>query len=169
MEYKRLLAMTNGETGQMIAPLPLDMSFTHDPYNEGVVAEWYAVDFDDSKWGKKNTFYTWDAQDTPLDEKGHDYNGYGWYRGTFKIPRKFKGKKIFFHCGGAINEPWFWVNGKYAGHQKHKVWWWHPHSFDIEVTDLVEPGKVNTIAIRLWNKAEVGGLFRRGFFWSPKE
>ncbi len=72
------------------------------------------------------------------------------------------------HCGGAINEPWIWINGRYAHHEPHKVWWWHPHGFDIDITDFIEPGKDNTIAIRLWNKAEVGGLFRRGFFWSPK-
>ena len=39
----------------------------------------------------------------------------------------------------------------------------------IDVTTFVKAGKINTIAIRLWNKAEVGGLIRRGFFWSPAE
>jgi len=25
------------------------------------------------------------------------------------------------------------------------------------------------VAIRVWNDAEIGGLFRRGFLWSPNE
>lgn len=159
--------MTNGGTGEMVAPMPLDMAFSRDPFNEGVVAEWYRRDFDDSKWGKKNTHLVWEAQDAPLDDKGHHYDGFGWYRGEIEVPKEFKGKKMSFHLGGAMNEAWVWVNGKYVGHQPHKVWWWHPHSFDMDISDMVEPGKTNTIAIRIWNKAELGGIFRRGFFWSP--
>jgi len=40
--------------------------------------------------------------------------------------------------------------------------------FEMDVTELVRPGK-NTIAIRVWNDTEIGGLLNRGFFWSPKE
>ena len=38
--------------------------------------------------------------------------------------------------------------------------------FELAVTRLVRPGK-NTVAIRVWNDAEIGGLLNRGFFWSP--
>jgi len=40
--------------------------------------------------------------------------------------------------------------------------------FDLDVTKLVRPGQKNTIAIRVWNNTDIGGLYRRGFFWSPK-
>ena len=43
------------------------------------------------------------------------------------------------------------------------------HDFGFDVTKLIKPGQKNTITIRVWNKAEIGGLYRRGFFWSPKE
>ncbi|NQU09395.1 DUF4838 domain-containing protein [bacterium] len=165
---KELLAKTNGEKGRLVAPLPLEMKFVRDRFNEGVIGEWYAPGFDDRQWPTKNTFFTWDAQDEPEDDRGHDYNGYGWYRGTFQVPGTFKNQPVKFHCGGALNEAWIWVNGQYAGHSEHKIWWWHPHDFEIDVTALVKPGK-NTIAIRVWNKAELGGLFRRGFLWSPKQ
>lgn len=169
LEYERLLGMTNGETGELVAPLPLDMPFARDPFAEGVVAEWYAPDYDDSAWTPKNTHLTWDAQDAPLDEKGHHYDGYGWYRGTFEVPANFADRRVSFHCGGTFNEGWVWINGKYVHHEPHKVWWWWSHPFDLDITDAIEPGKVNTIAIRVLNKAEQGGLLRRGFFWSPTE
>src|SRR6185503_5306385 len=48
--YKRLVGMTSGSEGKLVAPLPLETRFTRDLFNEGVVAEWYALSFDDSKW-----------------------------------------------------------------------------------------------------------------------
>jgi len=168
LRYQQLAALTDGTKGTLVAALPLMTKFARDRFNEGVIGEWYATKFDDAKWGTENTFITWEAQDPPEDEKGHDYDGYGWYRATVDIPAKFIGKPLFFHCGGAINEGWVWVNGQYAWHQPFKLWWLHPHDFDVDVTRLVKPGK-NTIAIRVWNNADIGGLYRRGFFYAPKE
>ncbi len=79
------------------------------------------------------------------------------------------GEPVKFWCGGTINEGWVWVNGRYAGHKPHKLWWSHPHHFELDVTDLIKPGQKNTVAIRVLNDAEIGGLFRRGFFYSPTE
>jgi len=170
IEYNQKIgAKVDGTEGVMVAPLPLEMAFARDPYHEGVIGRWFADDFDDKKWGTMNTFYTWDSQEEPEDEAGHFYDGYGWYRGSFKVPAKFKGRKITFFCGGGLNESWIYVNGEYLHHRKHQVWWWGNHQFDVDITDVVKPGKKNTIAICVFNKAEIGGLFRRGFFWSPKE
>ena len=167
LKYLELAAKTNGETGAMAAALPLEMRFRRDRFNEGVIGEWYAPDFNDGQWGRKNTFVVWDMQEPPEDAAGHDYDGYGWYRATIDIPAKFTGKPLRFWGGGAINEAWVWVNGQYAGHKPHKIWWRSPHDFDFDVAKLVRPGEKNTIAIRVWNSAEPGGLYRRGFFWSP--
>jgi hypothetical protein len=112
---------------------------------------------------------TWDAQLEPVSESGHHFDGRGWYRGTFTVPKEFEGKPISFHSGGGLNEVWVWVNGEYVHHEPHKVWWWWNHKFDTDITEVVKPGEVNTIAIRVWNKAEHGGLVHRGFFWSPNE
>jgi hypothetical protein len=78
---------------------------------------------------------------------------------------------IYLYKGGVINEAWIWINGQYVWHSPHQVWWWHPHGYGrdepIDVSQFIKPGESNTIAIRLWNKAEVGGLIRRGFLWTP--
>ena len=165
--FETNLAKTNGTTGEHVANLPLQMHFQRDPFNEGVVSEWYKIDHDDSTWKTLDTFLVWDQQEPPLDKAGHDYDGYGWYRESVEIPAKFKGKPVSFYCGGAINEAWVWINGKYAGHKAHDLWWSHANDFELDVTQYVRPGEQNQITVRVWNDAEIGGLYRRGFFWSP--
>jgi hypothetical protein len=167
--FEELATKIDGKGGDLIAPLPLETAFRRDRFNEGIVGQWYAPDFDDSTWGTENTYYTWDQQDPPEDEAGHDYDGIGWYRTTLEVDGEFKGRPIKFWCGGAIDEGWVWVNGRYAGHKPGSLWWYHNHAFELDVTDLIEPGRKNTIAIRVLNPSEIGGLFRRGFLWAPKE
>jgi len=164
--YKRVVSMTTGTNGTLVAPLPLETKFTRDTFNAGVPGEWYAPAFDDSRWGTKNTFYLWEQQDQPETSAGHDWDGYGWYRATLDVPATFAGKPLHFFLGGAINEAWVWVNGEYAGHRGNKLWWARYLDFDLDVTPLAKPGK-NTIAIRIHNNTELGGLYRRGFLWSP--
>jgi hypothetical protein len=158
------------EEGTVIAPVPLEAKFQRDRFNEGVVGEWYLPGFDDSKWGTEDTFYTWDAQDKPEDAKGHDYDGYGWYRFTVNVPAKAVNKPLKLHLGGVINEGWVWINGNYAGHRPWKLWWEgrDGKEMDVDATGKVKAGD-NVVAVRVWNNAEIGGLFRRGFLWAPNE
>ena len=88
-----------------------------------MLAQWYLPKYDDSSWGSKNTFYTWDAQDKPEDSKGHDYDGYGWYRMVVDVPAAAVNKPLKLHLGGVVNEGWVWINGQYVGHREHKIWW----------------------------------------------
>ena len=167
--FEALASKINGAEGELIAPLPMEMTFRRDPFNEGIIGGWHQPKFDDRSWGKENAYYTWDQQDPPEDQAGHDYDGLGWYRAKFDVPAKSKGRPMKFWCGGAINEGWVWINGKYAGHAPHHLWWSHnEHAFELDVTDLIKPGQKNTIAIRNHNPWDIGGLWRRGFFWSPK-
>jgi hypothetical protein len=170
IKFTELAEMTNGKAGTLIAPVPLETKFTRDPYNEGVVAQWYLPDFDDGGWGTKNTFLTWDAQDKPEDAKGHDYDGYGWYRFSVRVPREAAGKPLRLHLGGVLNEGWVWINGQYSGHRPWVLWWTgrDQKEMDVDVTGKVKAGD-NVVAVRVWNNAEIGGLFRRGFLWAPSE
>ena len=167
-QYVKLDQMINGETGTLVAPVPLEAKFERDPYNEGVIAQWYLPGHDDSDWITKNTFHTWDAQDEPEDSKGHDYDGYGWYRMTVDIPAGAVDKPLKLHLGGVINEGWVWINGEYAGHRPWLLWWSgrEPLEMTVDGTGKFKAG-ANTITVRVWNNAEIGGLLRRGFVWSP--
>lgn len=167
-ELRKVGARAAGTNGTMVVSLPLAMKFMRDRFNEGILAEWYAPGFDDSAWGEKNTFHTWDQQDLPEDAAGHDYDGFGWYRATVEIPKSAVGKPLRLYLGGVINEGWVWINGNYAGHRAHNLWWAGRDALemDVDVTGKVKAG-LNTVAIRVWNDAEIGGLHRRGFLYSP--
>ena len=167
-DLRRLAAKVDGTTGTFVAGIPLDAKFNRDRFNEGVLAEWYAPNFDDHAWGMKNTFFTWDQQDTPEDAKGHDYDGYGWYRVTVDVPKSAADKPLKLYLGGVINEGWVWINGQYVGHRGHALWWAGRDALEMEVdvTGKVKPG-TNLIAIRVWNNAEIGGLYRRGLLYTP--
>ncbi|HRS06241.1 MAG TPA: DUF4838 domain-containing protein [Candidatus Ratteibacteria bacterium] len=165
--YIELSKKVYGEEGTMIAQIPLESKFQRDLYNEGVIGQWYLPSFDDKKWGTKNTFYTWDQQDKPEDAKGHDYDGYGWYRFTVRVPANMVNKPLKLHLGGVINEGWVWINGNYVGHREWKLWWAGRQALemDVDVTGKVKAGD-NVVAVRVWNNAEIGGLLRRGFLWA---
>ena len=40
------------------------------------------------------------------------------------------------------------------------------NEFELDVSKLVR-AEANTVAVRIWNDAEIGGMFNRSFFWSP--
>jgi len=168
VEFDALAAKTGGAEGELVDDVPLNASFTRDPFNQGVIEEWYLPEHNTSNWSQKDTYVLWDQQDEPLNARGNDYDGYGWYRFNLNVDKKLAGKPLKLWLGGLINEGWVWVNGEYAGHKKHKIWWHHWHDLELDVSELIKPGE-NVIAVRVWNDAEVGGMHRRGFLWSPKQ
>ncbi len=165
-------ARMDGSDGETVAELPLEMAFARDPFNEGIMADWYHPAFDDSGWDTKNTFYTWEQQDPPESLRGHSYAGYGWYRADVEVDGAFSGRPIRLFVGGAINEAWVWVNGRYIGHRPHQLWWRGAaaHRIDLDITDAVRPGQRNMIAIRVLKDADAGGgIYERGFLYAPSE
>lgn len=83
-----------------------------------MLAEWYAPEFDDSAWGTKNTFLTWDRLDPPANAKVYDYDGYNWYRTELEVDKTWTGKPVRLHLGGVCNEGWVWLNGQYVRHKR---------------------------------------------------
>ncbi len=165
-------ARMDGSDGEMVAELPLEMAFARDPFNEGILGDWYRPEFDDSDWETKNTFYTWEQQDLPETPRGHSYAGYGWYRADVEVDGAFADRPIRLFVGGAINEAWVWVNGRYIGHRPYALWWRGADNkrIDLDVTDAVRPGQPNTIAVRVLKDADAGGgIYERGFLYAPIE
>ena len=166
-DHRKWLEMIQGTNGTLVAALPLESPFQRDPFNRGVFLEWFAPALNETKWETRKTFYLWDQQEQPLTEAGDDWDGHGWYRMKVDIPAKWKDKPIRLRLGGVINEAWVWVNGSYVGHRPHKLWWSGDRSLDMHISAQVIPGQENLIAIRVYNDTDIGGIYRRGFLYSP--
>ncbi len=167
--FARLASLRDGSKGTLVTDLPLEMRFARDPHNEGVVMRWYLPERDDSAWETRDTYFLLEQQEKPLDEAGFYPYGYVWYRAAFNVPAGLEGRDLTLYLGGIMNEGWVWVNGQFAGYQKHRLWWNHPHDAAFDVSGLIRPGEQNHIAVRVLNDPdEMGGLFRRGFLYAPQ-
>ena len=123
----------------------------------------YDVGTDDSAWELQKSGYddsAWRVLNLPHDwavEQGFDINlpnntgrlpspGLGWYRKHFKIDAADQGKRIFVDFDGAMSHSTIWLNGHEVG-----GWPYGYTSFRVELTDSLNYGGDNVLAVRLDN------------------
>lgn len=87
--------------------------------------------------------------------------GIGWYRKTFHVPEEDLGKAMSLEFDGIYRNFEIWCNGHFVGRELSGY-----GSFAFEISDVLEYGKSNTVAIRvdatdfeLWSY-EGGGIYR---------
>ncbi len=80
---------------------------------------------------------------------GLPFIGVGWYRLQFSAPDFSPGKKASLIFDGAMSNAQVYVNGKKAG-----FWPYGYNSFHFDITDLLNPGEENLLAVRLENFPE---------------
>lgn len=78
---------------------------------------------------------------------GLPHVGIGWYRNSLEIPASWKGKRIFVEFDGAMSHAKVYLNGSYVGE-----WPYGYASFGFELTDKIDFGNANLLAVRLENK-----------------
>jgi len=78
-------------------------------FNIGDKAEWKDEDFDDSKWEKINVPSSWENQGF------HGYDGYAWYRNSFKLSSDINNKDIYLVLGYVDDVDQTYINGKLIG------------------------------------------------------
>ena len=109
-----------------------------------------APGFDDSAWESVRIPHDW-AIKGPFSSDNDSWNpgrtgglpwvDIGWYRTTFSVP---EGKKASLLFDGAMSHATVYVNGK-------EIYSW-PNGYSavpIDISDAVQPGKTNTLAVRL--------------------
>ncbi|GAB3349088.1 glycoside hydrolase family 2 TIM barrel-domain containing protein [Arachidicoccus ginsenosidivorans] len=74
--------------------------------------------------------------------------GYAFYKKTFKVPSNLKGKLIQLQFDGAMQIAEIWVNGQFV---KRHLGGYLP--FSVNLTDILNFGKENTIFVKLDNRA----------------
>ncbi len=144
---------------QTRAPKTIDLSdnwrFSPDRENVGMSEKWYAPNFDDSDWDTLNAGLRWEDQGYP------DLDGTAWYRKSVFIPRAWKGKKVWMKFR-AVNDAYtLFVNGESVATlgMAHHSYAGRPSV--VEVTKQIEFGKPNTIAVKVVDWGNSGGLWRR--------
>ncbi|WP_303924134.1 beta-galactosidase GalB [Draconibacterium sediminis] len=73
--------------------------------------------------------------------------GIGWYRKTFELPDFGPGKKALLVFDGAMSNAEVYINGKKVGNRPYGYSY-----FYFDISDYVNPGEENLLAVRLENK-----------------
>lgn len=100
--------------------------------------------FNDEKWEGVNVPHTWNAID---GANGFDfYKGACWYRKEFVIDNLEQGNSVFIEFTGSNSITDVYVNGKHMGQHKGGY-----STFRFDITDVVEIGTKNTLAVKVDN------------------
>jgi len=121
--------------------------------------------FDDHAWRKLNLPHDW-AVEAPFSDKASFSHGFkaigrnfpdrsvGWYRKKFSIPASDLGKRITVAFDGVFRNSIVWVNGHYLGTEQSGY-----NSFEYDITDYLNYGGENIIAVRVDATMEEGWFY----------
>jgi beta-galactosidase len=124
--------------------------------------------YNDCAWETVAVPHTWDVTpDNPFATTGH-FRGVGWYRRGLEVPQEWRGRRLLIHFNGVFQITDAWVNGQYVGQHVGGY-----TSFALDVTDSLEFGKPNLLAVKVddvlnpfiapaeeRNVANYGGIYR---------
>ena len=123
--------------------------------------------FSDAGWRRLDLPHDW-AVELPFDAKGdvshgckalgeaYPQNSIGWYRRTFDLPASDSGRRIWLEFDGVFRDSTVFVNGWAVNRQESGY-----SSFRIDVTDVVECGGRNVVAVRV-DATQTEGWFYEG-------
>ncbi len=107
------------------------------------------ADYDDSGWQPVRVPHDW-AVAGPFDANGDGdtgrlpWKGEGWYRRSFELPANDGAQRVYLDFDGVMAFPKVYVNGEFAGE-----WDYGYSSFRVDVTDQVEWGGKNLLAVHV--------------------
>jgi hypothetical protein len=171
--YQKLADWTSGKTGNPVALAPKQARFALDPADLGKYEHWYAPGYDRAKWKSLDCTVPYYLQGY-LNERGiPQHRGLMWYVFEVDVPASAAGKKVMLYAPVVIAESWTWVNGKYAGHRPYQEAYIRPAPVEHDVTDFIQPGKRNVIAVRVGTGMNLtqapDGFQGRLFLYTPKK
>lgn len=166
------LAASSTAASQPASPSPstLDLAgpwkFSTDREERGLAAGWQKPDFDASKWRTLNAPGSWEEQgittpnpNWPQEDNDGGYNGYAWYRKSVAIPADWTSGTVKLHLGAIHDSDWTYVNGVQVGLTTGEDAHEKPREYPIPQT-VLRPGKPNVIAIRVFDVAGAGGIYK---------
>ena len=122
--------------------------------------------FDDKEWRQLDLPHDWGIEgpfkiELPGETGKLPWFGIGCYRKAFTVPAEAKGKRIFLDFDGAMSDSTVFLNGGKVG-----GWPYGYSSYRVELTEHVQFGTANVVAVRLDNKPHSsrwypgGGIYR---------
>lgn len=133
-------------------------------FSTGDDKQWSDPAFDDSGWEPIDVGAPW-------EEQGHkDYNGYGWYRLSLRLPAKFRDNPDFKEFGtlilslGKIDDvDQTWWNGALIGQTGHMpenygTSWSTDRTYKVSAESLSWDAD-NVLAVRVYDGASDGGMY----------
>ncbi len=102
----------------------------------------------DEGWEDVTVPHTWNAKDV-LTEGNHYYQGIGWYRSSFDLPRAEKAKRHFIRFEGVSVVADVFLNGSYIGQHKGGY-----SAFCFEITPFIRSKERNAISVRVDNSSQ---------------
>lgn len=115
------------------------------PADEDLEKGYHLPQYDDSRWDNIEVPLDW-YRKYPASRTEKEPFVKGWYRKTVDIPASYRGKRVFLHFDVIGYEALLFVNGKEVGSHHGDFTPW-----DVEITDFVNFGAQNTIAIRVFS------------------
>lgn len=88
-----------------------------------------------------------------------------WYRTAFTVPESFKEKAVWLHFGGINYRADIWINGQKIADAKTVVGTWRIYEFNV--TNLVQPGAQNSIAVKVYPPTQTTDLALSYVDWNP--
>lgn len=121
---------------------------------------------DDSKWSKPDiNTSNWEIVKVPSsweNEGFHGYDGYAWYRKSFKVPSAYKGKSIVLDLGRVDDADEVFINGQLIGYSgsfppNYSTAYYAWRKYTIP-TNILNYDKDNVIAVRVFDAELDGGI-----------
>ena len=139
------------QAAEVIAELPRTWKFKLDPEDVGQKERWFAPDVDDSGWEEIHIGKPW-------EEQGHEgYDGFAWYRLRLKVEPAWLEAKGQLTFDGVDGEAWVYLNGELIGHHEG---WDEPFGVPLKA-EQAKTGEESCLAVRVWDGANQGGIYRR--------
>lgn len=121
--------------------------------------DWAMADYDDSGWESIVVPSSWE------DQGFRDYDGFAWYRKTFTLPAGFPVEDMVLLAGVIDDMDEVYLNGRKIGgtgdidrHWSENNEWNKRRIYTLP-RESVKPGKENTIAIRVYDQKQRGGIY----------
>lgn len=148
-----------------VVPMCEGWLFRVDPDDVGTKENWFGSVDRDEPWHRVRVPHTWQVE-VPLT----DYNGVAWYRHSFDVPERWRGCAVRVEFEAVFHSATVWINGVLVGEHLRKGY----TAFSLDITQAIEVGQTNIIALRVDNSfsqnmlprgrssdwAHDGGIFR---------